>query len=164
MSSNEQEEFLAILKENQRIITKYCLMYTTDVMPFDDLYQETIYNLWKSFKTFKGNCKVSTWVYRVTINTCITYVRLKYKRGGTYTDLGKAVNIPDDITIDDNISSLYQMISQLSLIDRSIVMLWLDGKSYSEIADTLGMTETNVGSRLNRAKEKIKQMFNKENK
>ncbi|MCQ2236230.1 MAG: sigma-70 family RNA polymerase sigma factor [Bacteroidales bacterium] len=161
MSSDVQNDFLLLVKENQKIITKYCLMYTSDLMPFDDLYQETIYNLWKSFKSFRGKCKLSTWVYRVTINTCITYVRLKYKRVPLF-ELGKASDIPEDIAVDDHTSELYMMISQLSLIDRSIVMLWLDGNSYSDIAETLGMSETNVGSRLNRAKDKLKKMFNQE--
>lgn len=159
MSKNEQNDFLSLVDENQKIITKYCLMYTNEVMTFEDLYQETIYNLWKSYQSFKGNCKSSTWVYRVTINTCITYIRLKYKRG-QQLKLIKCINVPDEAHADENKKELYRMISRLSLIDRSIVMLWLDEKSYSEIAETLGMSETNVGSRLNRAKDKLKQMFN----
>ena len=159
MSKNEQNDFLSLVDENQKIITRYCLMYTSEVMTFEDLYQETIYNLWKSYQSFKGNCKSSTWVYRVTINTCITYIRLKYKRG-QQIELIKAINVPEDAQADDGKKELYSMISKLSLIDRSIIMLWLDEKSYSEIAETLGMTETNVGSRLNRAKDKLKQMFN----
>ena len=134
-------------------------MYTNELMTFEDLYQETIYNLWKSYQSFKGNCKSSTWVYRVTINTCITYIRLKYKRGHQL-ELTKAINMPAEIAADDNKKELYSMIARLSLIDRSIIMLWLDEKSYTEIAETLGISETNVGSRLNRAKEKLKQMFN----
>ncbi len=159
MNINEQNDFLSIIDENQKIISRYCLMYTNELMSFEDLYQETIYNLWKSYQSFKGNCKSSTWVYRVTINTCITYIRLKYKRGHQL-ELTKAINMPAEIAADDNKKELYSMISRLSLMDRSIIMLWLDEKSYTEIAETLGISETNVGSRLNRAKEKLKQMFN----
>ena len=159
MNINEQNDFLSIIDENQKIISRYCLMYTNELMTFEDLYQETIYNLWKSYQSFKGNCKSSTWVYRVTINTCITYIRLKYKRGHQL-ELTKAINMPAEIAADDNKKELYSMISRLSLMDRSIIMLWLDEKSYTEIAETLGISETNVGSRLNRAKEKLKQMFN----
>ena len=159
MNVNEQNDFLSIIDENQKIISRYCLMYTNELMTFEDLYQETIYNLWKSYQSFKGNCKSSTWVYRVTINTCITYIRLKYKRGHQL-DLTKAINVPAEIAADDNKKELYSMIAKLSLIDRSIIMLWLDERSYAEIAETLGISETNVGSRLNRAKDKLKQMFN----
>ncbi len=159
MDLNEQNDFLSIINENQKIISRYCLMYTNELMTFEDLYQETIYNLWKSYQSFKGNCKSSTWVYRVTINTCITYIRLKYKRGH-HLELIKAINVPEEIAADNHKSELYSMISRLSMIDRSIIMLWLDEKSYSEIAETLGISETNVGSRLNRAKGKLKQMFN----
>ena len=159
MNINEQNDFLSIIDENQKIISRYCLMYTNELMSFEDLYQETIYNLWKSYQSFKGNCKSSTWVYRVTINTCITYIRLKYKRGHQL-ELTKAINMPAEIAADNNKKELYSMISRLSLMDRSIIMLWLDEKSYTEIAETLGISETNVGSRLNRAKEKLKQMFN----
>lgn len=159
MDLNEQNDFLSIIDENQKIISRYCLMYTNELMTFEDLYQETIYNLWKSYQSFKGNCKSSTWVYRVTINTCITYIRLKYQRGH-HLELIKAINVPEEIAADNHKSELYGMISRLSMIDRSIIMLWLDEKSYSEIAETLGISETNVGSRLNRAKDKLKQMFN----
>ena len=159
MNVNEQNDFLSIIDENQKIISRYCLMYTNELMTFEDLYQETIYNLWKSYQSFKGNCKSSTWVYRVTINTCITYIRLKYKRG-YQLELIKAINVPEEIAADDHKKELYSMIARLSLIDRSIIMLWLDEKSYAEIAETLGISETNVGSRLNRAKDKLKQMFN----
>ena len=75
-------------------------------------------------------------------------------------DLTKAINVPAEIAADDNKKELYSMIARLSLIDRSIIMLWLDERSYAEIAETLGISETNVGSRLNRAKDKLKQMFN----
>jgi RNA polymerase sigma-70 factor (ECF subfamily) len=75
-------------------------------------------------------------------------------------ELTKAINVPEEIAADDHKKELYSMISRLSLMDRSIIMLWLDEKSYTEIAETLGISETNVGSRLNRAKEKLKQMFN----
>ena len=163
MDLNEQNDFLSIIDENQKIISRYCLMYTNELMTFEDLYQETIYNLWKSYQSFKGNCKSSTWVYRVTINTCITYIRLKYKRGHQL-DLTKAINVPAEIATDDNKKELYSMIAKLSLIDRSIIMLWLDERSYAEIAETLGISETNVGSRLNRAKDKLKQMFNQTKK
>ena len=146
MDLNEQNDFLSIIDENQKIISRYCLMYTNELMTFED-------------QSFKGNCKSSTWVYRVTINTCITYIRLKYKRGH-HLELIKAINVPEEIAADNHKSELYSMISRLSMIDRSIIMLWLDEKSYSEIAETLGISETNVGSRLNRAKDKLKQMFN----
>jgi DNA-binding CsgD family transcriptional regulator len=75
-------------------------------------------------------------------------------------ELIKAINVPEEIAADDHKKELYSMIARLSIIDRSIIMLWLDEKSYAEIAETLGISETNVGSRLNRAKDKLKQMFN----
>lgn len=162
MEKNEQA-FLHMVNENQTIIIRYCLLYVNDIISFEDLYQETLYNLWKSFQSFRGDCKPSTWIYRVTINTCISSIRINKKMKFSH-DYKICTTGDADYSDEDNKEILYTMINQLPLIDRSIVLLWLDGNKYSEISEMLDMSENNVAIRLNRAKNKLKIMYNKKNK
>ena len=161
MDKKNQEEFLIIVNQFQRIIKKYCIIYGNDIMTSEDLYQETLYNLWKNYSSYKGLCKLSTWVYRITINTCINSIRLKYKEG-KQLELRSALNICDDDNVEkrENKEMLLNIIGQLSLIDKSIMLLWLEEKSYKEIAEIIGLSETNIATRLNRCKMKVKSMFN----
>ena len=124
-------------------------------MTSEDLYQEVLYNLWKSYPSFRGDCALSTWIYRITINTCITSFRLKNKEG-KQLELRKALSVCDDDNIrkKENVELIHNIIEQLSLVDKSLMLLWLEEKSYREIAEIMGLSETNIASRLNRCKEK----------
>lgn len=156
-----QEDFLQVINKYQYIIKKYCIIYGSGIMTSEDLYQEVLYNLWKSYPSFWGDCALSTWIYRITINTCITSFRLKNKEG-KQLELRKALGVCDDDNIrkKENVELIHNIIGQLSLVDKSLMLLWLEEKSYREIAEIMGLSETNIASRLNRCKEKVINKFN----
>jgi RNA polymerase sigma-70 factor, ECF subfamily len=149
--------FLQLIKDYNIMIRKYCYIYSNAYMPFEDLYQEVLINLWKSFPNFKGESKESTWIYRITINTCISFIRKKHK-SVDFTPLSFQDNKVDDNENDmENIEELYRRINKLEPLERSMIMLWIDGKSHDEIATILKMTKTNVSTRLSRIKIKLEQ-------
>lgn len=156
-----KEDFLQIVNKYQYIIKKYCIIYGNGIMSSEDLYQEVLYNLWKSYPSFRGDCSLSTWTYRITINTCISSSRLRNKED-KQLDIRYALDIcdEDNIVKKENIELIHNIIGQLSLIDQSLMLLWLEEKSYKEIAEIMGLSETNIASRLNRCKEKVINRFN----
>ena len=157
-TGNIEQEFVALIQTNERIIYKVCYMYTTPNNTLNDLYQEVVLNLWKAFPNFRRECKVSTWVYRIALNTCISFIR-------------KEKNIPEIITLtlendrtDDEdetetmLKQMYKMINQLGQLEKSIVLLYLEDKSYEEISEITGLTLTNVATKLSRIKDKLRKM------
>jgi len=159
----KQQEFITLIKENEGVIFKVTLVYTFNEEDQKDLYQEIVYQLWKSFDSFRGDAKISTWMYRIALNTAITNLK-KEKRSG------KKVPIDDDLLsridhidtlMDDRIKVLYIHIKKLNTIEKGIVLLYLEGKSYDEISTITGFSTTNVGTRLNRIKQKLKSQIKK---
>ena len=161
---NKQElerQFVEMVTNHQQTIYKVCYMYATDDYTLDELYQETIINLWKGYAHFREESKVSTWIYRIAMNTCISYFRKSASRPQT---------IPISFDLEKTMSSnkienyylqeLYRMISKLGKMERALILLWLDERSYQEIAQILGISLSNVGVQLNRVKEKLKKMSN----
>lgn len=156
----DKQRFTELIDQNQGIIHKVCSLYSLDSEMKKDIYQEVILRLWKSFPKFRGDSKFSTWMYRVALNTTITYVRQQQKRK---TDAigDDSKNIPDtsDGYNEDQIRMLYKAIKQLNEVDRAIIMLYLDEKSYDEISEIMGMTVSNIGVRINRAKVKLEKIL-----
>ncbi len=152
------KEFVNMIKENDRIIYKVASFYADQDHPLGDLYQEIVINLWRSFASFRGDSKYSTWIYRVSLNTCISFMR-RNKSKPVFVEI--TFDIPQ---IDDgkreNINELYRLINKLEKIERALVLLYLDDKSYKEIAEITGLTATNVATKLHRIKEKMKKMTN----
>ncbi|MEQ8237608.1 MAG: sigma-70 family RNA polymerase sigma factor [Cyclobacteriaceae bacterium] len=149
--------FEHIIKEYHPMIYKICRVYA-DIIDFEDLYQEVLVNIWKSLKNFQGKSKLSTWIYRVTLNTAMTYYRNEKKRQ-TKTD-EFSVEIPslqddDSGEKEKQIEHLYNAISQLKKEDRSVIILYLEEKSYEEISEITGLTISNVGVKINRIKKKL---------
>lgn len=156
-NQNLEKDFMDMVRQNERIIYKVVSFYADIDQSVSDLYQEVVLNLWKAYPSFRGDSKVSTWIYRISLNTCITFFR-RSKRSISYTDLVIDVSdIPDE---DDNIKELYRLINKLGKIEKALVLLYLDEKSYKEISDITGLTVTNVATRLNRIKDKLKKMSN----
>jgi len=158
-----KENFLKLIEENKRIIFKICNAYCSNKHDREDLAQEIIYQLWKSAGSFNSDFRFSTWMYRVALNVAITFYR-KAKAGDSVIQLAE----PDPETEykpDDNaeleayINTLRQFISELKELDKALMILYLEEKSYAEIAEILGITETNVATRISRAKDKLKQKF-----
>jgi RNA polymerase sigma-70 factor (ECF subfamily) len=132
-------------------------MFSNDADEVSDLFQETLINLWKGFESFRNESKLSTWIYRVAMNTCISADRKK-RRQGSKVPLSMNINLYDDEDHETKqVRQLHERIQRLDLIDRALVMMWLEGMSYEEIADVVGISVKNVGVKLVRIKEKLKQ-------
>lgn len=154
-------QFMEMIRQNEGIIYKVTSFYTDKEHPIGDLYQEVVLNLWKAYPSFRGESKYSTWIYRIALNTCVSFYR-RSKKNITYVDI--SMDIPD--TVDNNneeIQTLYRLINRLGKIERALVLLYLDDKSYKEIAEITGLSVTNVATKLSRIKDKLKQMSNEEN-
>ncbi len=163
MMQNNKEEFLKRVEEQQLIIYKICNSYCRNKYDRADLAQEITYQLWRSYNHFKGDVKFSTWMYRVALNVAITFYR-KTKTSEAVIQLTEPIIDPEDkkedgSELEKNINTLQQFINELKELDKALMILYLEEKSYGEIAEILGITETNVATRISRAKDKLKQRF-----
>jgi len=159
----DKKGFINIIKENEGIIYKITSIYSNNREDQKDMYQEVVYQLWKSFDSYKGKSKISTWIYRIALNRSITYQN-KGKRKVNEVPLNFEIlnisNEPDTI-MEERISTLYAHIKLLNSIEKGLILLFLEGKNYDEIASITGFTKTNIGTRLGRIKEKLKSQINK---
>lgn len=144
------------------IIIKICRAYTNSQEDFEDYYQEVCLQIWRSKDNFREQCSWSTWVYRVALNVCLTLLKKKKKNGRTYF----TSDVLPDILITENgafenepLNLLYGAIKRLSEVDRALILLYLEEKSYQEIADILDTNANNVGVRVNRIKERLKKIL-----
>ncbi|PXV67993.1 RNA polymerase sigma-70 factor (ECF subfamily) [Dysgonomonas alginatilytica] len=161
MNESEAEKiFIEMIRQHERVIYKVCSFYISDDYPMEDLYQEVVCNLWRAFPKFRNECTVSTWIYRIALNTCISGIRkvVRQPQRVPIAMLHESLIQPDDMG--ESIKEMYRLIHQLKTLERAIVLLYLEEKSYQEIADITGLTLSNVGTKLKRAKEKLKQMSN----
>ncbi|HAZ24902.1 MAG TPA: sigma-70 family RNA polymerase sigma factor, partial [Algoriphagus sp.] len=144
---------------NQGLIYKITTIYTRDREEQNDLYQEIVYQTWKSFDQFKKASKPSTWLYRVGMNTAITHLNQSKKKVTAVPLEGLRVEIADekDPIKEEKITQLYAEIRKLNLLDRGIVFLYLEGKNHEEISEIVGISISNVGTRMSRIKQKLKQ-------
>ncbi len=157
------DDFLDTIKENEGIIFKLVRIYADQDEDQKDLYQEIVYQLWKSFHSFQGKSKISTWIYKVALNTSLAYINLRKKHSKTVSlqDIPLHTEEKADTLVEEKIAEMYRQIKQLNEIDRAIIFLFLEDKSYEEIAAITGFTITNIGTRLNRIKSKLKNQMNK---
>ncbi len=158
-----EEEFLSVIRAYERVIYKVCYLYANSNAPLNDLYQEVILNLWKAFPKFRKECKISTWIYRIALNTCISFYR-KEKNIPEIVSLGRETDLTAEAhdPLNEMLKQLYRMINQLGQLDKSIILLYLEDKSYEEIAEITGLTVTNVATKLSRIKDKLKRMKKEE--
>ena len=155
---NKEREFAQIVQENKRRIYTVCYMFSKDADEVNDLFQEILINLWKGLQSFEGDKFLSTWVWRVSLNTCINYSK-KQKRTLEKVPLDVNINLFEDMDEDSmQIRQLYDRINRLGYIDRSIILMWLENLSYDEIGSILGITANNVSVKLVRIREKLKSM------
>ncbi len=160
----KEEAFVQLIKQHQALIYKVSALYTDLRQDQNDLYQEIVYQLWKSFDSFRAESKVSTWMYRVALNTAIGQLD-KRKRRPNEVSLD-IVNLSRgdeyDTLQEERIRLLHQQIQKLNIIERGIILLVLEGRKYEEISEITGFSITNVGTRVSRIKEKLKtEMINK---
>lgn len=156
MKANE-EEFSRIVRKNKSTIYTVCYMFSNDEDEVNDLFQDTLLNLWKGFSNFRGDSKASTWIYRVALNTCVSADRKKKRR--KEERLSMNINLYED-TDDDSrqVQQLHKLIGKLGLVDRALVLMWLENMSYDEIGNILGISAKNVSVKLVRIKEKMLKM------
>ena len=159
--TTRETEFLNLIREHQSIIHKTCFMYCRNRADKDDMYQEIVLQLWKSFPSFRGQAAFSTWMYRVALNTAISMT----KRPDPFVFTAREPVVPylmDDAGgVSDDIKTLYKAISRLNKIEKAIVLLWLEERSYEEIAGITGITVKNVSVKLVRIKSKLAEIIEK---
>lgn len=144
------------------IIIKICRAYTNTQEDFEDYYQEVCLQIWLSKDNFKEQSAWSTWIYRLTLNVCLTFLKKKKNnRQNSTSDL-----LPDEVMVDskafseESLNQLYDAIRRLSEIDRGVILLYLEEKSYKEIANITGTNTNNIGVRIARIKERLKKILN----
>ena len=156
----KENEFTDIVKRYKNTIYTVCYLFSKDNDEVNDLFQETLVNLWQGFGSFQGKCDLKTWIWRVSLNTCLTFERKKKRRVETIP-LSMDINLFTD-TDDDTrqIQQLYHRINRLGVVDRAIILLWLENMSYEEIGQIIGISTKNVSVKLVRIKEQLKKMSN----
>lgn len=159
-----QREFIQLMSSQQKLVWSLCSMYYPLSEDREDLFQEIVLQLWKSYPTFQGRSKLSTWIYRIALNTIFTR-----KRKERTLPIGEFLSdefreIPDtaddhQAQLEESTRALYEAIQQLSETDRAVIMLYLDEHSYEEISTILEMSKTNVSTRINRIKSKLEKLL-----
>lgn len=157
-----EKEFISLLNQHQKIIYKVCNLYMDRQSDREDLFQEITLQAWKAYANFRGEAKFSTWLYRVALNTAITYFRKEKRKPSIIsTDI-----VPDSLDEEDNqiefqVKAMYAAIGELSKVDKAIVMLYLEDYNYNDIGEMMGITPNNVAVKMNRIKTKLKEESNK---
>jgi RNA polymerase sigma-70 factor (ECF subfamily) len=159
-----EHQFVTELENNQNIVHKVCTLYTNDRDSHKDLFQEITIQLWKAYPKFRGDAKFSTWMYRVALNTAITLYR-KSKRSIQTQDyesvIFKIKADEYDETEELQLKLMYKAVKQLGDIDKALVFLYLEDKNYSEISETLGISEVNARVKMNRIKTQFRTILNR---
>lgn len=152
----------AMTRQYGALIAKVCYIYTGQGASFDDLYQETLINLWVGMESFRGDASISTWIYRMAINTCITWHRRNDRHTRDAVDVSEAFGLGDAISDPavraeqaEELRLLHRLIADLNPIDKAIITLWLDERPYDEIADVTGISKNNVAVRIHRIKAQL---------
>lgn len=160
-TGDKEQQFLGILDRYKDVVAKVCWLYAGQGATFDDLYQETCINIWQGMESFRGEARMSTWIYRTAINTCISW----HRRNRRYSDTSSIDSLESEPVSEDKASAmteehreLHRLISMLGPVDKALITLWLDEKSYEEIALIVGMSQANVAVKLHRIKERLSKL------
>jgi len=159
----DKDQFLTIIRLNKRLIFKVCNSYCKDVSDREDLVQEVIIQLWQSYEKYDNRYKLSTWMYRIALNTAISHYRAgRRRRENTMPMYESLLEIADeqyDTIMDDRIVKLYQIINSMDELGGALMILYLDNNSYKDISEILGISESNVATKIARIKQQMKQQF-----
>ncbi|MBR5652714.1 MAG: sigma-70 family RNA polymerase sigma factor [Prevotella sp.] len=154
-----EKQFAQTIAEHKSTIYTVCYMFSKDADEVNDLFQEVLVNIWKGFDNFEHRSDIKTWIYRISLNTCISLDRKK--RRSSNARLTMDINLFEDHDEDTRqVDMLHKRISRLQPFDRAIVLLWLENLTYEEIGQIVGITTKNVSVRLFRIREQLKQMSN----
>ncbi len=161
MANDEQQRFIGLINAHQGLIYKVCFMYESDADARNDLFQDIVLQLWKSFGSFRGEAKITTWMYRIALNTAISGYRKQRRTPQTEDIQEMHFNISEQAADDrrEDMQKLQWAIRQLSEVERAMIMMALEEVPYEEIAETIGITQNNVRVRMNRIREKLRKMM-----
>ncbi len=159
----KEKEFLALMSTHKGILHKVGRMYMDTAEDQEDLHQEIIIQLWKSYGNFKGESEFSSWMYRVAVNTAITYFKKEKRRSDTfaYEIVKEPVSEPYDTKKEEQLALFYKAVQQLTAVEKAIILYFMEGLSHKEIGSQLGITEVNARVKLNRTKEKLQDIIKK---
>jgi RNA polymerase sigma-70 factor (ECF subfamily) len=164
VSSQTETNFLKLVNQHKGILYKASRIYADSLEDREDLQQEILIQLWKSYQNFKGNSDFSTWMYRVAINTAITYLKKEKKRTDNQTDVPHHFEVQNEDynpSKDRQLEVFYTAVQELKALEKAIIFYFMEGMSHKEIGDNLGLSEGNARVKLNRTKEKIQQIIKK---
>ena len=160
MAIDEEKKFVNLINEHQGLIHKVCIMYENDPEVRNDLFQEIVLQLWRSFPSFRGEAKITTWMYRIALNPAISGFRKGTRKIKTEDLKDVHFNISETgDNAEENLQRLQLAIRQLSEIDRAMIMMALEEVPYEEIAETIGISQNNVRVRMNRIREKLRKLM-----
>jgi RNA polymerase sigma factor (sigma-70 family) len=160
---SNKADFLQLIEQNKGIIYKVARSYGKNEEDREDLFQEIIIQLWRSFDRYDDQYKLSTWMYRIALNVAISFYRKQRRRIASESPLTESmVDVAGDepnSDLESNINLLQQFINELNELEKALMILYLESKSYKEIAEILGISETNVATKISRVKNQLKQKF-----
>ena len=162
----DKEKFIQLLNENKWILYKVINTYCKDSEDRKDLEQEILIQLWKSFESYNSQYKISTWVYKIAMNVSISFYRSNINRKSKTSPISESVfQIAGQVnnSFDEERKFLYDFINRLDDFNKEILILYLDNHSYKEIAEIVGISESNVGTKINRIKNKLQENYVKLN-
>ncbi len=155
----KEEDFIELIREHEGIIFKITTIFTNNEQGQKDLYQDIVFQLWKSFESFRSEASISTWMYKVAMNTAIVQNKKQRKTANT-VPIEQVVlkqSEQEDPEYENRIRKLYSLIDGLNDLEKGLMLLLLEGKKYQEISDITGLSKTNVGTRINRIKNKFRE-------
>ena len=161
--NKKEEQFNRLVSNHKKTIYSVCYMFSNQPYEVEELFQETLIRLWTGFDSFAGRSEERTWVYRVALNTAINLHKSKKRRVHTMPLTFDIEALPPDDVTSRQVRQLHDIIAQLDPMDKALVQLWLDDLSYADIGAIMGITPSNVGSRLMRIKEKLIELSKKSN-
>lgn len=164
--SSNSSDFIQLLENNKGILYKVSRIYCSSREEQKDLIQEMSLQAWRSFSNFNPSYKFSTWLYKISLNVAISHLRKESKRKEFSQPIQKdqfMISEQNEAYFEEHINQLYQIISEFKAFDRALLLLFLEEKSYQEISEVLGISQTNVSTKLSRLKKLIKEKFERQN-
>ena len=157
-----EQLFVQTINQHQGILHKVCRIYCHNQEDHNDLFQEIVLQLWKAFPSFRNESKITTWMYRIALNTTISGLRKKKITLTALENISFQIEDKKELTIDEDLQQLYKAIEYLSDVEKSIVLLYLEDKPYEEIAEITGIAANYVAVKMNRIKEKLRTLLKTE--
>jgi len=159
----DKEKFIQVITENKNLLYKICNSYCPNPSNRQDLEQEILLQLWKNIKNFDGRVKITTWIYKVALNTAISNFRIDCKRIDKPIEIDFSYfSLPDfeyDSEFDEKLQLLYKLIDGMSKLDKALMLLYLENYRQKEIAEILGISVSNVATKVNRIKRNLREKF-----